>query len=58
MSHRELVRRPTETNAAWTQHLGELMKDYYRLALRDRIDDIEGPPSQRTFAAQAAMART
>jgi hypothetical protein len=26
-------REPTETNAAWTQHLGELMKDYYRLAV-------------------------
>jgi len=23
----------------------------YWLVLRDRIDDIEGPPSQRTFAA-------
>ncbi|WP_205014194.1 hypothetical protein, partial [Nocardioides albidus] len=25
-------REPRETNAAWTQHLGELLKDYYRLA--------------------------
>jgi hypothetical protein len=25
-------REPTEVNAAWTQHLGELMKDYFRLA--------------------------
>jgi hypothetical protein len=23
---------PRETNAAWTQHLGELLKDFYRLA--------------------------
>lgn len=25
-------REPRETNAAWTQHLGELLKDFYRLA--------------------------
>lgn len=25
-------REPSETNAAWTQHLGELLKDFYRLA--------------------------
>ncbi len=25
-------REPVETNAAWTQHLGELLKDFYRLA--------------------------
>ncbi len=25
-------REPNETNAAWTQHLGELLKDFYRLA--------------------------
>jgi hypothetical protein len=25
-------REPRETNAAWTQHLGEALKDFYRLA--------------------------
>jgi hypothetical protein len=25
-------REPRETNAAWTQHLGEVLKDFYRLA--------------------------
>ena len=25
-------REPRETNAAWTQHLGELLKDFYRMA--------------------------
>lgn len=29
-------REPRETNAAWTQHLGEILKDRYRLAVLPR----------------------
>jgi hypothetical protein len=33
-------REPSETNAAWTMHLGEVIKDFYRLAaLPPDVDD-------------------
>jgi len=32
----EYPREPRETNAAWTQHLGDLLKDFYRLANMSR----------------------
>ncbi len=32
-------REPRDTNAAWTQHLGELLKDFYRLAHMPRDFD-------------------